>query len=125
MRLPFAVKIRGEPAAVDRFQAELRRAHHPMDVDGESLVQTVEDMRECPAQLVYFTVRAGETVNARDFERDQQTVLSGPHDLIVNLDRIRHVPIQIEIGRKDCAGTLADFAQITGAKHSGGISSFC
>ena len=96
---PGPVDIGGKALAVDRFQLGLGRAHHPVQIEAEALIQRVEKMRE-PGPQGGDRRRPGcDPVDAGHLERDHQPVVAGAHHLVIKFDDIRQMRIDLRVRR--------------------------
>ena len=96
---PGPVDIGGKALAVDGFQLGLGRAHHPVQIEAETLIQRVEEMRE-PGPQGGDRRRPGcDPVNAGHLERDHQPVVAGAHHLVIKFDDIRQMRIDLRVSR--------------------------
>ena len=96
---PGPVDIGGKALAVDRFQLGLGRAHHPVQIEAEALIERVEQMREAGTQRGDRRAARGDPVDAGHLQRDHQPVVAGAHHLVIQLDDIRQMRIDLRIRR--------------------------
>ena len=119
MAAPGRFHVMREAVAIDRLQPERGGAHQPVDIEGEPIIEAVQDGREVLGEVENVAVRRRDPVDALDFEAHHQRVVAGADGVIVHFERIGHFRIELRRLRYTGLRALADRTDL-GVKHSDG-----